>query len=73
MLSDDYDARVLAKNHGVEPLSIHRLLVSMIVAGALTDTRAAAFAHALHQAGRAADYTAEELRTGRRLGRVGQP
>jgi hypothetical protein len=28
MLSDDYDARVLAKNHGVEPLSIHRLLVS---------------------------------------------
>jgi hypothetical protein len=45
----------------------------MIAAGALTDTQAAEFAQTLHQAGRASHYTAEELRTGRGLGRVGQP
>jgi hypothetical protein len=72
ILSDDYDARVLAKNNNVEPVSVHRLLVSMIAAGAITDAAAAGFATALHAAGRAPDYTAEELRIGR-LGRVGQP
>jgi hypothetical protein len=72
MLSDDYDARVLAKNNKVEPVSVHRLLFSMIANGAITDSTAAEFAGALHSAGRAPDYTAEELRTGR-LGRVGHP
>jgi hypothetical protein len=26
MLCDDYNARVAAKNHGIEPLSVHKLL-----------------------------------------------
>lgn len=72
MLSDDYNARVLAKNNNVEPVSVHRLLFSMIAGGVITDLEAADFAEALHAAGRAQDYTAEELRTGR-LGRVGRP
>ena len=72
ILSDDYDARVLAKNNNVEPVSVHRLLFSMITAGAISGAQAAHFARALHNAGRAQDYTAEELRTGR-LGRAGQP
>jgi hypothetical protein len=72
MLSDAYDARVLAKNNHVEPVSVHRLLFSMIAAGRLGEAEAADFASALHAAGRAPDYTVEELRTGR-LGRVGRP
>ena len=72
MLSDDYDARVLAKNNNVEPVSIHRLLFSMITHGLITDIQAADFAEALRIVGRAQDYTAEELRTGR-LGRAGRP
>jgi hypothetical protein len=72
MLSDDYDARVLAKNNRVEPVSVPRLLFSMITAGAISDVEAADFAGVLHAAGRAQDYTAEELRIGR-LGRAGQP
>lgn len=72
MLSDDYDARVLAKNNDVEPVSVHRLLFSMIKAGHIGESEAAKFAAALCDAGRAQDYTAEELRTGR-LHRAGQP
>lgn len=72
MLSDDYDARVLAKNNDVEPVSVHRLPFSMITNGVISDVEAADFAQALHVAGRAQDYTAEELRTGR-LGRAGRP
>lgn len=72
MLSDDYDARVLAKNNCVEPVSVHRLLFSMIAGGVISDVTAAGFAEALRVAGRAQDYTAEELRTGR-LGRAGHP
>lgn len=72
MLSDDYDARVLAKNNNVEPVSVHRLLFSMIAGGIISDAEAADFAEALRAAGRAQDYTAEELRTGR-LGRAGRP
>jgi hypothetical protein len=72
MLSDDYDARVLAKNNDVEPVSVHRLLFSMIASGAISDAEAADFAEALCVAGRAQDYTAEELRTGR-IGRAGRP
>jgi hypothetical protein len=72
MLSDDYDARVLAKNNHVEPVSVHRLLFSMITSGIINDVEAADFAEALHVAGRAQDYTAEELRQGR-LGRAGRP
>jgi hypothetical protein len=72
MLSDDYDARVLAKSNNVEPISVHRLLFSMITHGVITDIQAADFAEALRTAGRAQDYTAEELRTGR-LGRAGRP
>lgn len=72
MLSDDYDARVLAKNNDVEPVSVHRLLFSMITCGVISDIEAADFADALRLAGRAQDYTAAELRTGR-LGRAGRP
>jgi hypothetical protein len=72
MLSDDYDARVLAKNNNVEPVSTHRPLFSMIAGGVIDDSEAADFAEALRVAGRAQDYTAEELRTGR-IGRAGRP
>lgn len=72
ILSDDYDARVLAKNNDVEPVSVHRLLFSMIAGGFISDVEAADFAEALRVAGRAQDYTAEELRIGR-LGRAGRP
>jgi hypothetical protein len=44
----------------------------MITAGDLCDTDAAEFAAVLHKAGRAPDFTIEELRTGR-LGRIGRP
>jgi hypothetical protein len=72
ILSDDYDARVAAKNRNVEPLSVHKLLHLMIRQHKVTADRAAGFANALKKAGRAQDYTAEELASGR-LGRVGQP
>jgi hypothetical protein len=72
MLSDDYEARVAAKNRNVEPLSVHKLLHLMIRQRKVTAAQAAGFADALNRAGRAQDYTAEELASGR-LGRVGQP
>lgn len=72
MLSDDYDARVAARNHNVEPFSVHKLLHLMIRQGRITATQSASYADALHSAGRAQDYTEAELRSGR-LGRVGQP
>lgn len=72
MLCDDYDARVSASNHSVEPFSVHKLMHLMITQGKITATQAAAFADALDKAGRAHDYTARELASGR-LGRVGQP
>jgi predicted nucleic acid-binding protein len=72
MLSDDYDARVAARNRNVEPLSVHKLLHLMIRQGKVSASQAAGFASALHEAGRAQDYTASELSYGR-LGRVGQP
>jgi polyhydroxyalkanoate synthesis regulator phasin len=72
MLCDDYDARVTAMNRKVEPFSVHKLMHVMITQGKVTATEAAAFADALHKAGRAQDYTAHELASGR-LGRVGQP
>lgn len=53
MLSDDYDARVLAKNNDVEPVSVHRLLFSMIACGLISDMEAADFAEAHHVACRA--------------------
>ncbi|HEV3356715.1 MAG TPA: hypothetical protein VG247_07950 [Pseudonocardiaceae bacterium] len=72
LLSDDYGARALAKVNGIEPVSVHRLLFSMISAGHLVDAEAADFAAVLHKTGRAADYTIEELRSGR-LGRSVNP
>lgn len=72
LLSDDYDARVAAKNNQVEPLSVHKLLHMMVSQGKITAAEAASFTDALHKAGRAQDYTAQELASGR-LGRVGQP
>jgi rRNA-processing protein FCF1 len=72
MLSDDYDARVAAKNRDVEPLSVHKLMHLMISQGKVTAAQAFSFADALNTAGRAQDYTADELASGR-LGRVGQP
>jgi hypothetical protein len=72
MLCDDYDARVTAKNNDVEPFSIHKLMHLMIGQGKVTAPEAASFAEALHVAGRAQDYTPQELASGR-LGRVGQP
>ncbi|HEY1616926.1 MAG TPA: hypothetical protein VGG25_04870 [Streptosporangiaceae bacterium] len=72
MLSDDYDARVAARNHNVEPFSVHKLLHLMIRQGKVTAVQAASYADTLHSVGRAQDYTAAELHSGR-LGRVGQP
>ena len=72
MLSDDYNARVAARARGVEPCSVHKLLHLMIKQQKLTPALAARFAEALTIAGRAQDYTADELASGR-LGRVGQP
>lgn len=72
MLSDDYDARIAAKNYNIEPLSVHKLMHLMIRQGKITDIQAASFADALKEAGRAQDYTAAELSSGH-LGRVGQP
>jgi hypothetical protein len=72
MLSDDYDARVAAKNRNVEPLSVHKLMHLMISQGKVTAAQAFSFADALNRAGRAQDYTADELASGR-LSRVGQP
>ena len=72
MLCDDYEARIAAKNCNVEPLSVHKLMHLMIRQGKITDIQAASFADALKKAGRAQDYTAAELASGR-LGRVGQP
>ena len=72
LLSDDYDARILAHNHHVEPLSVHKMLTAMIAAKRITAQAAAECAEALHVAGRASDYTAHELQTGK-LGRVGKP
>lgn len=72
MLSDDYDARVAAKNHDVEPVSVHKLLHLMIRQGKVAADQAASFANALNTAGRAQDYTAADLASGH-LGRVGQP
>jgi hypothetical protein len=72
MLCDDYDARVTAKNHAVEPYSVHKLMYLMITQAKITAPEAEAFADALHVAGRAQDYTAQELASGR-LSRVGQP
>jgi hypothetical protein len=72
LLSGDYGARSLAKDHDVTPLSVHKLLFSMIASGDLCDADAADFAAVLHKTGRASDYTIEELRSGR-LGRVAEP
>ena len=44
LLSDDYDAQILAHNHQVEPLSVHKLLTSMIAAGHVTPQTAAGHA-----------------------------
>jgi hypothetical protein len=73
LLTEDHDARVEAKNRGVESLSVHKLLSRMVAAGRLTAETAETFASRIHAAGRAAgEYTAAEFRTGR-LGRVGKP
>jgi len=72
MLCDDYDARVAAKNRNIEPFSVHKLLHLMITQRKITAVQAASYADALHIAGRALDYTAAELASGR-LKRVGQP
>ncbi|MGH3252450.1 MAG: hypothetical protein ACRDOI_40410 [Trebonia sp.] len=72
MLSDDYDARVAAKAFNIEPLSIHKLMHLMIKQCKITAAQAFRFAEALDKAGRAKDYSAGELTSGR-LGRVGQP
>lgn len=72
LLSDDYDARVAAKAYNIEPLSVHKLMHLMIRQCKVTAVQALRFAEALEKAGRAKDYTVEELTSGR-LGRVGQP
>jgi len=72
LLSDDYDARIVAAARGVEPLSTHKLLHLMVRQGKISSSRAAEYAEALHSAKRAHDYTAAELESGR-LGRVGRP
>lgn len=67
MLSDNYDARVLAKNNNVEPVSVHRLLFSTTTAGVISDVEAADFADAL------APKSCAPARTfGRQAGRTGK-
>jgi hypothetical protein len=72
MLSEDYDARVAAKDLGVKSMSIHRLLYNMIGQGRIEPSRAWAHAEAIRLAGRGPDFTEAELITGR-LGRTGRP
>jgi hypothetical protein len=72
MLSDDYNARVAALARGTNAYSVHKLLHQMIKQQRLAPAVAARFAEALTTAGRAQDYTADELASGK-LGRVGQP
>jgi hypothetical protein len=52
-----YDARVAAKNRGVEPLSVHKLIHLMIKQNKITASAAFGFADALNKAGRALDYS----------------
>lgn len=73
LLSEDYDARLIAKANGLHPYSLHKLLNSMISQGKSSAAEAEAHASALHRAGRTrCGYTAEELRDGT-LGRAGLP
>lgn len=71
-LTEDYNARVAAVAHGVEALSIHKLLHRMIRSRRITSETARTYTDAIHAAGRGQDYTETELISGE-LGRVGQP
>ena len=72
ILSDDFDARIVAHNHQVKPVSIHKLLHLLIRRNKLEATTAEGLSKALRTAGRSSDYTAQELTNGK-LGRVGEP
>jgi predicted ribonuclease YlaK len=72
MLSEDYNARAAANRNKISSYSVHKLLSRMIRENQISATDAEAHANALQRAGRASDYTAAELTSGR-LGRVGQP
>ncbi|MEI6621981.1 MAG: hypothetical protein WCP28_08755 [Actinomycetes bacterium] len=72
MLSDDYGARIEAKNHGLTTASVHKLIHLLIRNNVITAQTGWQFAEALHKAGRAQDYSIDELQDGK-LGRVGRP
>ena len=72
MLSEDYDARVAAINHGIKAMSIHRLLHNMVRQNTISSARAFEHSEAIRKAKRGPEVTEEELTRGR-LGRIGKP
>jgi hypothetical protein len=72
MLSEDYDARVAAINHGIKAMSIHRLLHNMIRQDAISSARAFEHSEAIRKARRGPIVTEDDLIKGR-MGRIGRP
>lgn len=72
MLSDDHDARTLARDYRVTPVSTHRLLHMLVQRRRITPDEAQRFCDALADHGRGPTITAADFLAGR-LGRVGKP
>ncbi len=73
MVCDDHNARVMGKNNGIHPLSVHRLLHEMVLIGILAPSIAAAYSVVLHTKGRAGrSFTDVQFQNGE-LGRMGEP
>lgn len=76
LLSEDYDARrVASRVTNMLALSIHGLFADRVRGERMTAQAAAELSDMLHKAGRGPVVSADDFvdRTGRRLGRVGQP
>lgn len=73
VIADDFGARVAVAKLHAQALSIPKFLHQEIASGTISAQDAEALTDALRQAGRGADFTAQELRTGRGLGRAGEP
>jgi len=73
VVADDHNARVLAKERGLHPMSIIRLMHEMVLLGLLTPEKAAEHANELKRLGRAVKkYEAANFLDGK-LGRIGEP
>lgn len=72
MLTDDYDARVIAKVRRVGSVSVRKFLHLMVQQGKLSAETAASFTEVLFDAGRGPRVTAAEFEAGR-IGRAGLP